>query len=343
MVNPSLERQVLLALGWQKTARTVSPDAGGHFPPQAHSAPQAYLRSQQDRARESLEELDAQLCRLREAAADNAKIVFHKRARLVEDMGEQERPARDINAAAAPLTRQFEACLEDARTCDRLLGMIRGEVDTPTPALPLHRYQELFEKFRDAPDQAGVPHDATGAPRRTIQEGAAPIHARIAAFVMRHTDRSDRIAMSVALILSITVFALGFYYVYSWGSVVLDIQPLGEHHYQVSCVNSSWQTIMLYAPYDKQGLPRAATPNVGIALELLDDDGADITFPLEAVWYYKEQPAHLYGPIVLGPMTRAELYLNLAPYVPAEDPYVLRLTLFRAPHRRHAVYTLKNE
>lgn len=339
MVDPSLEQQVLLALGWQRAARGRAGDKTDlSIPPEAHDEPGRWLRGHQARARETLVQLEAQLHTLREATADKAQRAFRKRARLVERMGASRRSAREINAAAAPLTREFEACLEDARSCDRLLDMVRGDVQTPVPDLPLHRYEEALERLRGREaSQGGVVDSGASASAGGAAAPSASMPARVAAFIYRRTDRSDRLALAVALPLAMAVVALGVYYMYSWGSITLEVDAAGEHRYQVACVNATAQPIMLYVPYDGKGLPRAELLHVGIALDLLDEAGAPIPVPHETAWTYKEQPAHLYGPIVVSPMSSAELQLDLAPYFTADRPHTVQWTLYKAPHRRHAV------
>ncbi len=341
VLDPSLERQVLLALGWLRTAQALTPDDADRLPPEALSAPEAYLESQRDRARDALNGLEARIEALRQEIADAARILYDKRVRLIERMSAEGRSAQDINRAAATLTRQFEDHLEQARTCDRLLGMIHGEIETPAPSLPLGRYEDVYRQLGEQTDVVAEDEEDDLSGELAPEKRPLPIH--VARFLLQRTDRTDRFALGIAAVLCAAVIVVGAWYILQWGHVELAIQALGENRYQLTCHNTTGHTVQLIVPYDKQGLPREPLAHFGLALDLRDNEGSDIFFPIEAVWFHKELPAHLYGPVVIGPMSRAELYLDLSGCIAEDTPYVMELTLFNAPHEKYNHYVLGHQ
>ena len=156
---------------------------------------------------------------------------------------------------------------------------------------------------------------------------------------LRRTDRSDRIALTIAFVLCAAVIASALYYVFFNGTVELQITPMDNAALRVVCTNTTYNSILLNVPYDGGGLPLENVTHYGLLIELVGEDGK-VQRPAtpETLWEYKDVPAHLYGPVVIGPMFAAELSLDLKTYANDNAIKALRITLYRAPDKKVKVY-----
>ena len=140
---------------------------------------------------------------------------------------------------------------------------------------------------------------------------------------------------------SLFILTAGYIYMYVWGRLIVEVQPAGENQYRVRFTNSYGETVALNAPYDGTGLPVEDMRQFGIAVEVLDQNGGSKPVEqLERLWTYKDQPAHLYGPILISPLTVAELTLQVPDNVLSENPTALRLLLYQAPNSRCGMETI---
>ena len=151
-------------------------------------------------------------------------------------------------------------------------------------------------------------------------------------------DRSDRIALVLATLLSVCILTGGLLYMYVWGRLTVEIIPLDRQQYTVRFVNTYGEPIALQVPYDGTGLPDETPVLYGVSVALTDTARNEQAHESANVsWFYKDQPADLYGPILVPPVSSVELTLHIPPGEIPDGGASLRLVVYKAPHRRYAV------
>jgi len=337
VTEENLEQQAILAVGWlRKAGRLAAPDASpdkSDLPPDAALSPREYALAQAVLARDAVEQLARKATEMRDRAEEQIKTALRRRENLAARTT-GVKTAAAINAQARLISEQIEMRRREIARCDRLLRVLRGQEELPLPTLPLFNYAGALERLEHADAAPDTPPDSGATP-------PSPLHVRLCRAFMNRTDQSDRIALAIALLLCATVAAAGLYYVYNWGSIELEITPMDHGRIRVVCVNGTGDSILLNVPYDGGTLPLEQVVHYGILLEALDANGR-ATRPAapETLWEYKDNPAHLYGPIVVGPFYAAELFLDFSSHPPDASATALRLTLFRAPLRKCKTYTV---
>jgi len=332
VTDDSLEQQAILAVGWLRKAGRLAAGksvAAEELPPGTPQTPQEYVQAQYALAHETVNNLVSQVNGLSDKAAEALHTLQERRAGLALATGKKN--AKEINREAQTLAMQVEAAQAMMEHAARLLRILHGQEEIPLPVMPLYKYAQALERFE------GNVSDTPAVAAEQTQK--LPFHKKVAQGFLRRTDRSDRIALSIALILCITVIAAALYYVFFNGAVELQITSMDNAALRVVCTNTTYDSILLNVPYTGGGLPVESVTQYGLLIELVGEDGK-IHRPAatETLWKYKDTPAHLYGPIVIGPMFAAELSLDLKTYANDNTIKALRITLYRAPDKKVKVY-----
>lgn len=338
MAEITLEQRVALAAAWLRKAESLARGqealAPGDLPPGYTLTEDAFILRQCTLARQAVEALEAAVQDERRARADAAAIAAYRRSKLPEQVASGTLDARSANTASAELAGRIARAQEDSGKYDALLRLLSGEEAAVAPNLPLFRYALTWREFQDAP--GNVPETETAPPPRP-----APTAKRSFVLYYRRLQRSDKIAIIAAVLISGFILTGGYLYMYSWGRLGIEVEPAGDHRYRVSFVNTYGETVALHAPYGGSGLPEENTPQFGVFVEVVDRDGRSraVEQP-ERLWLYKDQPGHLYGPVLISPLSKAEFYLQVPADELGEAPVALRLILFKAPHRRSAMESI---
>ena len=330
VIERSLEQQAILAIGWLRKAGRIAAEkkiAAEELPQGLQQKPREYAKTQAALAHKSVEKLTAQVSEISDRASAAIKTLQQQSAELATAAGVGKKSVWEANKEAQALAVQIEGARAAMDQTTRLLRILHGQEELPLPTLPLYQYAEALERLEGAGEEASVLN--TEKQQRNAAQG------RVTAMFLRKTDRSDRVALGIALILCITVIATALYYVFFAGGIDIKITPLPGAGLQVQCVNTKYDSIMLHVPYGGDKLPENPLPQYGLLLELIDEEGNNIRpSALETRWEYKDVPAHLYGPIVVGPLFAVELSLDLNNYTHNSDIRAVRLTLCRAPSRQ---------
>lgn len=339
MAEITLEQRVVLAVAWlrksKRLARGRDALSAGDLPPGYTLAADDFIVRQCTLARQATEALEAEIEELRRSHADAVAIASFKRSKLPERIVDGKLDARKANNASSELAVAISRAEEEINRCDALLGMIRDEDETVTPNLPLFQYALTWREFQES--SPSTPENKETAP----PEPPSPRPKSIAAF-WRRMDRSDRIALVLAALLSVCILTGGFLYMYVWGRLSVEIIPLDRYQYTVRFVNTYGEPLTLQVPYDGTGLPEETPALYGVSVTITDT--ARNNQPLESTnptWLYKDQPADLYGPILVPPVSSVELTLHIPPGEIPEGSASLRLAIYRAPHKRYTVKTVE--
>ena len=347
MIDTSIEQRAILALGWLRRARQLvagnSCTAKDMPPGNILQSPQQYVQEQYKQAKKAVETLTNSVITLRDNAITDAQRAQHERNALPAHSVRNEKAAHRLNEKARQLVEAFEQACSAATYYEHILRILRNEAEQPLPTLPLHQYAAALERL--AHNEYGKRQSTTRTPGREPQtsfykDSDEPLTVRAYHAFLQRTERSDRISLVIALIFCFLIAASGFYYVYNWGKIELEIIPLDTGRVRVRCINSTHNAVLLNVPYDGEQLPRDPVVNYGLLLELLDEDNTIIRPEYtEAPWEYKDMPAHLHGPIVISPLSAVELSLDLSAYPAVEGKSALRFKLFRAPQGHYRTYT----
>lgn len=340
MAEITLEQRVALVAAWlqraERLARGQTALSMGDLPPGYSLTAEAFILRQCTLARQAAEALESAVQDARRAHADTAAMAAYKRAKLPEQVAKGTLDAPSANAAAAELAERIDRAREAAGHCEALLRLLSGEVEATTPKLPLFQYALTWREFQEAPGAVAEPEEEPTAPW-------PPADRKGRSFVLyyRRLQRSDKIAIIAAILGSVFILTAGYLYMYVWGRLIVEVQHAGDNQYRVSFTNSYGETVSLNAPYDGTGLSVEDMRQFGIAVEVLDQDGrSKAVGQQENLWTYKDQPAHLYGPILISPLTVAELTLQIPEDVLGETPAALRLILYKAPNSRCGMETI---
>lgn len=333
VIDTTLEQRAILAVGWLRKAgrltaqKTISVE---ELPQGLEEPASAYIREQYALAHEAVDSLMLHVIEINDQAAEQIKACQRQRNEIAALAGAGKKTAAEANRDAHLLAEQTEADRAAIGQSEYLLRILRGQEEMPLPTLPLFKYAQALEGLED-----GDVNTRSASQTNT----SLPLRSKLFQGFLRRTDRSDRIALSIAFILCFTVIATALYYVFFWGTVDIKVTPLEDASLQVLCTNSTWNSILLEAPYGGDGLPNEPVTHYGLLLELLDADGNTTRpLPLETLWRYKDNPAHLHGPIIIGPLFAAELDLDLKTYAQEAEITALRLTLFRAPNKKYKTF-----
>jgi hypothetical protein len=331
VTDTSLEQQAILAIGWlRKAGRLAAQEtiAAEELPQGITQPPREYAKAQAALAHEAVDRLVSHVGGISDKAAEAIKGLQQQRAELAAAAGTGKKTAQAANTQGQALAMQMEGARATIDHAARLLRILHGQEELPLPVLPLYKYAQALARLQG---EASAPEAG-----KTSKES---VHHKAAQAFMGRTDRSDRIALSIAVILCATIIATALYYVFFRGTVELQITPMDNGVLRVTCTNTMRDSILLDAPYNGDGLPVENVTHYGVLLELVDKDGKT-TRPAtqETLWEYKDVPAHLYGPIVIGPMFAAELSLDLKTFTNADGVTAMRLTLFRAPDKKCRSY-----
>ncbi len=336
MTNASLEQRAILAVGWlRKAARLAAPGVEpppDELPPNPPRSAQKFAKTQCMMADAAVKQLTKTADELHQQALGAAEHSRAERKRLAEQPVHSQKAAATINKKARRLAEEIAHHQGEASKCERLLRILRGQEDIPLPVLPLHQYAAALERLEES--------DSAREAQSRGEINAITVRGLYHGFLQR-TSLSDRIALMIALVLCLTIIGSGLYYIHNWGRVELEIQPLDDTRWRVTCINSTRNAIFLNVPYTGDVLPRDTTPHYGVLLKLMDADGESVLPDrLEALWKYKDLPAHLHGPIVVGPMFAAEFILDLSGQAAAAEMVGLTFTLYRAPQRPVQTYAV---
>lgn len=335
MAEITLEQRVVLAVAWlrksERLARGQCALSAGDLPPGYTLTADDFILRQCTLARQATEALEAEIEKLRRSHADAAAIASFKRSKLPERIADGKLDARRANKMSAELAGAISKATEEIDRCEALLGMIRSEEETVTPNLPLFQYALSWREFQES--SPSVPKNKKTAP----PENHLPRPKSLAAF-WRRMDRSDRIALILATLLSACILTGGFLYMYVWGRLTVEIIPVDRQQYTVRFVNTYGEPIALQVPYDGTGLPDETPVLYGVSVALTDTARNEQAHESANVsWFYKDQPADLYGPILVPPVSSVELTLHIPPGEIPDGGASLRLVVYKAPHRRYAV------
>jgi len=336
----TLEQRVALVAAWlqraERLARGQTALSPGDLPPGYTLTADAFILRQCTLARQAAEALEPVIQDARRAHADVAAMAAYKRSKLPEQVAKGTLDAKSANVVSAELAERIDRAREAAGHCEALLRLLAGEEEAAAPKLPLFQYALTWREFQEAPGAVAEPKEE---PTTTVP----PVETKGRSFVLyyRRLQRSDKIAIIAAILGSLFILTAGYLYMYVWGRLVIEVQPADDNRYRVSFTNSYGETVALNAPYDGTGLSVGDVRQFGVAVEILDQDGKSTpAAQLERLWTYKDQPAHLYGPILISPLTVAELTLQVPEDVLGENPAALRLILYQAPNSRCGMATI---
>jgi len=337
VIDTSLEQQAILAIGWLRKAGRLAAQktiAAEELPQGLAQTPHEYAQRQYVLAHTAVDGLTRHVAEISDRAAEHIKTCQRQRSEIAALASAGKKTAKAANNEARVLAEKIEAARAAIDLSERLLRILRGQEDMPLPILPLYKYAQVFEGLEGNVAKPDTP-SATNADKASV----IPFYTKVFNGFLRRTDRSDRIALLIAFLLCLTMVATALYYMFFWGSVELRVTLQDDSCLQVTCINSTRNSILLDVPYAGDELPQGPVTHYGMLLELLDADGnATRPLPLETLWEYKDVPAHLYGPVVIGPMFAAELTLDLKGDAQNAKFTAIRLTLFRAPDKKCKVY-----
>lgn len=342
MTEITLEQRVVLAVAWlckaERLARGQDALSAGDLPPGYTLAADDFIVRQCTLARQAIETLEAEIEALRRSHADAEAIASFKRSKLPARVADGKLNVRKANETAAELARSIAASKEAMEGCDALLREIRSEKTVIQPDLPLFQYALTWRDFQE--DSTAVPHEETATHTTTVTRSSSSSTGIVGYW--RRMDRSDRIALALALLVSAFILTGGFFYMYVWGRLTVEIIPIDRQEYTVRFVNTYGEPIALQVPYDGSGLPDETPALYGVFTEITgaSQDKSPLN-PISSSWFFKDQPADLYGPILLSPVSSEELTLRISPGEIPEGDARLRLFIYKAPHRRYAVKTIR--
>ena len=332
-----LEQRAILAVGWLRRSGRIAAQkkcAKEELPQGFAHSSREYARAQGVLARDAVDKLMRQVIGMNDRAAEHIKICQQQRAAIAASAGAGKKAAKKANDEARALAKKIETAQGTLDLSERLLRILRGQEKIPLPTLALYKYAPTLEKL-----------EGKAVPPKTIHSkskpAAIPLYKKIVQGFHRKTDRSDRIALLIAFLVCTAIAVSGLYYTFYSGDISLEVTPVDTACLQVLCVNSTHDSILLNLPYSGGDLALESATHFGLLLEFLDKKG-NVTRPRlpETLWKYKDTPAHLYGPIVVGPMFAAELQLDLKECARDAGIAALRLTLFRAPRQKYQTFDI---
>ncbi len=341
MADITLEQRIALVSGWlQKTEgilRNATHLDEEDLPPGYLLAPAIFLNRQQELAGEAAAFLEAEIKALRRLHADAAAIASYKQKLASERPGKDMSPPASVNEFILELARKISAAKEEVERCDRLLRLLHGMEAGPRPNLPLYQYAQAWERFRrpvDAESEAPPPESKPRAGRVSVQP------QRVLQWFVS-LERSDKAALSGAILLSFFILISGYLYIHSWGRLHMDVETLGNGTFRLVFSNSFGETVRLNAPYASTSAFPGPLKEFGVSVEVEEREGSVTPVDtLDAQWTYKDQPGHLYGPILIGPLSSEEVSLQISHEVLKEQVKAIHITLYRSPRRKYAVKTI---
>ncbi|NLN92371.1 MAG: hypothetical protein GX130_03550 [Candidatus Hydrogenedens sp.] len=253
--------------------------------------------------------------------------------------GGKLRPTQ-ANEKARTLSTQLEEATEEIGFAQKLLALLKNPPYSSLPTLPLCRYSvsnhTLTKEY-----QSCKTRDFTKDTGYGLKLTARLLSIKTA---FQSLSLTDRTALTLALIFSLLIIIGGAAFTLRDAGISLSLKANAAGHYDVSVINRSKQTLFLSVPYDGKRMDKNDTPTYAVVVELLENSKpSKRNPPLEHLWFYKEKPAYLKGPILLTPLSEEKLQLHI-PTDLSDTPDALaadqiRLTVYKAPGKKKASYT----
>ncbi|HOC68778.1 MAG TPA: hypothetical protein PKO23_08200 [Candidatus Hydrogenedentes bacterium] len=341
MTDITLEQRTALVSAWlQKTEgvlRNATRLGKDDLPPGYILSSAVFLNRQQELAGEAAGFLEAEIKALRRSHADTAAIASYKHMLASDRLGKETSPPASVNELILELARKIAAAKEEVERCDRLLRLLHGVEAGPRPTLPLYQYAQAWERF-----QRPVDAESEAAPSESKPlVGQVSMQPRRIFQWFGGLERSDKAALSGAILLSIFILVSGYLYIHSWGRLHMDVETLENGMFRLVFSNSFGETVRLNAPHTITAAVLGALKEFGVSVEVEAHDGSvKPVDPLDAQWTYKDLPGHLYGPILIGPLSSEEVFLHISPEVLKEQATAIHITLYRSPRRKYAMKTI---
>lgn len=338
MTEKTLEQCVLFVRGWlsriEAAARGEQMNADD-LPPGFTLPPSVFLDRQQAQAQEASAAVASHINTLHTSAGTALQTLEQQRSELADKVASGQIKVMTANQASRAINTQTEPLKETLNRLANLHSVLLGEKEASLPRMPLYQYPMMWQEFADSLDKLETTVTTPDAAPPKPSSGSGPVAA------LKNMQRSDKIAIVAALVLSAFVVLIGYQYMYSWGRLHVNIEAADDNVFKVTFTNSYGDTVLLQAPYDGKGLQAGQLRHFGIFVEILKKDGsAESPDRLDSLWTYKDQPTHLYGPVLISPLSAEDVFLHLPSEEMTEDAVAIRITLYRAPHRRYAVKTI---
>ncbi len=342
MTEITLEQRVLLVAGWfRKTERIIKGLEhlrDKDLPPGYVLPRERFLDRQRLLVNEAATSLENRIVELRLSYSDEAAIDTYKFSKVSEEAHATNVSPGSTSQTIGELSRKLTLLKEKKEQCDMLLRILHGEEETALPNLPLYQYALAWERFNRA-DHSARSEDVEENKSGTVFRNA--IRPQRAFETVKRMEHSDKIALAAAVLISVFILLGGYLYVYSWGRLHMDIQMATEGVFTITFTNSFGETVGLHAPHTGNRPPADTLKYFGVSVEASDKDGnTRILDEIDAHWIYKDQPGHLYGPIIISPLSSEEVSLHLSQRVLETPVNSLRIILYKSPNRPYASETI---